>query len=123
MREKNTHYALRITLELSQKSQIVSVQQADVVNGVAEHGYALDAHAEGEAAVLFGVYPAVDQHLWVDHACPQDFQPAGVLARPAAHAAAYDTVNRQVNARLDIREVVAAEAGLALGAEDGAGEG
>ena len=36
---------------------------------MAEHGDALRAHAEGKAAVFFGVVAAVAEHYGVHHAC------------------------------------------------------
>src|SRR5687768_17313717 len=88
-----------VCLELSQEPQVVPVEEPEVVDAVAEHGDALRPHAEGEAAVLVGVYAAVHEHLRVDHPRAHDLQPACVLARPAARPAAPDAVYRQVHAR------------------------
>src|SRR3954454_4665293 len=117
-----THYSLLITLELLQKPQVVPVEQPYIVYAVAQHRYALGAEAEGEAAEVVRVDPAVDQHLWVDHPRTHNLQPACVLARAAAFASADNAVNGQVDARLHVREVIAAEAHLALRSEEGAGQ-
>src|SRR5579871_4180340 len=53
--------------KLLQEAQVVGPELADVVQGVGEHGDALGAHAEGEAAVHGRVVAAVAQHHRVDH--------------------------------------------------------
>src|SRR5215203_6834464 len=98
----NGIYFLPNPLELLQEPQVVTVEQSNVVDAVAQHGDPFGAHAEGEAAVLVGVYAAVDEHLRVDHARAHDLQPACVLACPAAFAAAHDTVDGEVYPRLHV---------------------
>ena len=58
------------------------------------------------------------QHVRMDHAGATHFQPAGVLADPAALAVADGAVDREIDARLDEREEVAAEADAPLRAEE-----
>ena len=44
------------------------------------HGHALQPHAEGKAGVLGGVNAAALQHLRMDHAGPQELNPALAVA-------------------------------------------
>src|SRR6266702_6810120 len=115
-------------LELLEEAQVVLEEEAQVVDAVAEHRHPLDAEAEREAGD-FGGHPAVVEHLRVDHARPEDLQPAGLLARPAALAvfparpAAERARDVDLRAGLDEREVARPEARLRAGAEEGAREG
>ena len=63
---------------------IVFGEQPDVVDAIAEHGEALDAHAPGVAGVDFRVDAAVFENFGMDHAGADDFKPAGVFAEAAA---------------------------------------
>ena len=83
---------------------------ADVVDAVLEHGDALRPHAEGEAGVDVRVVAGGAQHVGVHHARAEDLQP---VAAP---------LDGHVDAGLDEREVVAAEADARLRAEHPAGE-
>ena len=98
---------------------------------VLEHGDALGAEAEGEAGVFIGVVADARQHPGMHHACGHDFDPAAVAADAAAafplilslsKGIAGEAVYGHVHARLDEREVVAAEADAAFFAEEAAGE-
>src|SRR5215813_2785083 len=86
--------------KLAQEAQVVGPELADVVDGVAQHGDALRAHAEGETAELCRVVAAVPQHDRMDHAGAHDLQPARLLAQPAALAGADDAVHVHLNRRL-----------------------
>src|ERR1041385_8827816 len=70
--------------ELVQEAQVVFVEEADVVDAVAQHRHALHAHAEREAGVLLRVVADRFEHRGVDHAAAENFEPARVLARAAA---------------------------------------
>src|SRR5262249_24793798 len=70
-----------VLLKLPQEAQVVGPELADVVDGVAQHGDALRAHAEGETAELCRVVAAVPQHDRMDHAGAHDLQPARLLAQ------------------------------------------
>src|SRR5262249_20593892 len=48
-----------VRLKLPQEAKVVGPELADVVNGVAQHGDALRAHAEGETTELRRVIAAV----------------------------------------------------------------
>src|SRR6266576_2309598 len=65
------------SLELPQYAQVVLEQRADVWDVELDHGAAVEAEAEGEAAPLLGVDADVAQHLGVDHAAAEDLHPAG----------------------------------------------
>src|SRR5205807_8277532 len=109
--------ARRVRLKLSQEAQVIGPELADVVDGVAQHGDALRAHAEGKAAELRRVVAAVAQHHRMYHAGAHDLQPARLLAQPAALAAADDAVHVHLDRRLGEREVAGANTHLAVLAE------
>src|SRR5690242_13838123 len=71
--------------ELLEEAQVVLEERAQVRDAVAQHGKALDAEAEGEACVALRIDAAVLQHVRVDHAAAEHFQPAAlaVLRFPA----------------------------------------
>src|SRR5690606_5041843 len=70
--------------ELTQESDVVFKEEAQIRNPVAQHRQALHPHAKGEAAVGLGVDTAVAKHLGMDHAAAHHLQPAGVATDPAA---------------------------------------
>ena len=95
---------------------------AQVWHAVFEHGEPVDAHAEGEALDLIRVEAAAAQHVGVDHAAAEDFQPVGALAE-AQLAALARTLDVHFRRRLGEGEERGAEAhrhGLDL--EEGAAE-
>src|SRR6267378_2609209 len=61
--------------ELAEEADVVLEKDLDIVDAVLEHGEAIDADAEGEAADLLGVvvYEAVDGGI--DHAGAEEFDP------------------------------------------------
>ena len=67
---------------------------------------------------LLGVVVDEAVHVGVDHAGAHDLQPAGVLARAAAGAAAQAAVHIHLDAGLGEREEVRAHADAAVGAEE-----
>ena len=100
--------------ELPQEPQVVSIEQADVVNAIFDHRRPLDAKAECEAAPLVGVVAAILEHDRVHHPRSAHLQPAGVLAHPATIAMAQDAVHIGLNAGLGEGEVGATNANAAL---------
>src|SRR5712664_1594118 len=109
-------------------ADVVLEEDLDIVDAVLEHGQAIDAHAEGEAADFFRVVfdEAVDGGIY--HAGAEKFNPAGAFALRAG-AAAENAGNIEFDARLGEREITGAEARFHAGAEklfdeifDGAGE-
>src|ERR1700675_1535894 len=122
--------------ELAEEADVVLKENLDVIDLVFQHGQAIDAHAEGEAADFFGV--VVDEAVdgGVDHAGAEEFDPTGAFALVAsaatcgrAAAAAEDAGDVEFDARLGERKVARAKAGFYPGAEelfdeifDGAGE-
>ena len=58
--------------ELIEEADVVLEEVTDVVHSVAEHGNALNTHAEGVATVLVGVDAVVLQNGGVHHAATQD---------------------------------------------------
>src|SRR5690349_5409237 len=122
--------------ELAEEANVVLKKNLDVVDLVFEHGEAIDAHAEGEAADFFGV--VVDEAVdgGIDHAGAEEFDPARAFALGAsaatcgcAAAAAEDAGDVKLDAGLGEREIAGTETSFYTGAEklfdeifDGAGE-
>ncbi len=77
----------RSSLQLFQKPDVIFEKMADIPNSITQHGNALDAHSKRETGIFFTVYIAGFQHVWIDHATPQNFEPAGIFAHVAAFAA------------------------------------
>ena len=73
-------------LELAEEADVVFEVVAEVFDLPLEHGDALDAHTEGEAAVDFGIDAGGTEDVGVDHAAAENLEPAGTLADVAAFA-------------------------------------
>src|ERR1700675_4926718 len=110
--------------ELAEEADVVLKENLDVIDLVFQHGQAIDAHAEGEAADFFGV--VVDEAVdgGVDHAGAEEFNPAGAFAFGAsaaacggATAAAEDAGDVELDAGLSERKIAGAEASFYAGAE------
>src|SRR5262249_50595452 len=98
--------------KLRQESRIVFEEEAHVGDAVAEHRGAFDAEAEGEARVAFGVDAAVGEDVRVDHAGPEDLEPARPLAdatRAARRVGAEDALDVHLGAGFDEGEVARTE--------------
>ncbi len=116
--------------ELIQEAHVAGVEEADVGDAVEDHGDALDAHAEGEAADVFvwgGVEAEAEAFVadgsedgGVDHAAAEEFDPAGVFAFAAALAGAEDAGDLYVGGWLGEGEEGGEEAGFDGRAEEGA---
>src|SRR5919198_1765958 len=104
------------TLKLPQEAEVVVPERADARDAVAELGGALDPHAEREACVLLRVPADELVEIGVDHPRAAHLDPARVLAERAAGAAALEARDVRLHRGLREREVVGAEADLALGA-------
>src|SRR6185436_11180580 len=111
--------------ELAEEADIVLKKDLDVVDLVFEHGQAIDAHAEGEAADFFGVVVNEAVDGGIDHASAEELDPARAFALGAstaagacAGAAAEDAGDVEFDARLGEREIAGAEAGFYSGAEE-----
>ena len=70
-------------LELSQKAEVVVVEQTQVVETKTEEERPLDAHAEREAADPFRIVVDRAEHIRVDHPAAEDLEPPGPLADTA----------------------------------------
>src|SRR5690348_12856882 len=102
--------------ELAEEADVVLKKNLNVVDLVFEHGEAVDAHAEGEAADFFRV--VVDEAVdgWIDHAGAEKLDPAGAFALGAgsatggiAAAAAKDAGDVEFDARLGERKIAGTE--------------
>lgn len=111
-----------VNLKLFQESEVVAPEVAYVFDAVFEHGDAFWPHAEGKTGVGRRVITAVFEDNGVNHATPQDFQPARVFAHLAAIAVAQDTFHVHFRARFGEGEVVGAETHFAVGSKHAAGE-
>ena len=65
-------YSALPRLELLQEAHIVLKEESEVIHPVAEHGYTLYPHAEGETTILTGVDSAGLKHIRVYHTAPED---------------------------------------------------
>src|SRR3954454_9491763 len=65
------------------EADVALEELAQVLDAVAEHQRAVDAHAEGEAGVALGVDAAGGQHPRVDDAAAAPLDPALAAAGPA----------------------------------------
>src|SRR5581483_6410045 len=96
--------------ELRQEAQIALVEQAQVVDAVAEHRQPVGSEAEGEADVAFGIDAAVREHVGMRLARAGDLEPARLSAHAAARAAAEHAAHVDLGRGLGEREERGAEA-------------
>src|SRR5712664_4188445 len=130
------HLLSLLSRKLLQEAHVVLEKDLDVVDAVFEHGQAVDADAEGEAADFFGVVVHETVHGGIDHAGAEEFDPGSAFALGAgsagscgASSAAEGTGDVEFDARLREWEIAGAEAGFHARTEklfyeilDGAGE-
>src|SRR2546422_2995608 len=111
--------------ELAEDAHVVLEKDLDIVDAVLEHGQAVDADAEGEAADFLGVvvYETVDGGI--DHACAEEFDPGGAFAFRAGSAAGRRAGSAtegaggvEFHARAREREIAGAKAGVHAGTEE-----
>ena len=65
-------------LELVDEAQVSFVEHPHIVNVMAEHCDAVNAHAECEALIAAGVNAGAGEYLPVHHAAAEYFQPFAV---------------------------------------------
>ncbi len=82
-------------LELTQKTQIAALQQANIVNAITHHGQTRQPQPERESAPFFRVNVAHAQHIRMHQTAWQQLHPAAVLANRAARAIANQAANIQ----------------------------
>src|ERR1017187_6901012 len=99
-------------LKLFQKPHVVFVEEADVVDAIAEHGDAFDAEAECPASPDGGIIADVLEHLRMHHAAAGDLQP--VLAH------LFHERGGEINlvARLGVAEIMRSETDLYVAAHE-----
>src|SRR6185312_13477307 len=108
-------YSWMRSSELLEETQVVLEERAQIGNTVAQHREALHAEAEGEAGVALRVDAAVPQHVRMDHAAAEHFQPAGRTVRGVP-------ADVHFGRRLGEREIAGAEAHLEIALEERADE-
>src|SRR5579864_789864 len=72
--------------KLLQKSHIPLKEQLQVIEPILQHRYAVHAHAEGEAGYFLGGGGVIHneiEHVGIDHAAAENFDPSSLLARAA----------------------------------------
>src|SRR5260221_6847941 len=110
--------------KLTQETHVVLKQSLDVVNAVCQHGQAIDAHAEGEAADSLRVVVHEAVHSGVHHARAEKLDPARALALgtiSAGSRAAPSTENAgdiELHGGLGEGKIARAEASLHAQAEE-----
>ena len=77
--------------ELFQETDIVLIQQTHVINLILKQRNTLKANAKSKSGIPVRVNAEHLQHMGMDHAAAQDFNPARTLTEPAALAAALET--------------------------------
>jgi hypothetical protein len=108
---------------LREKTQVVAVEVADVVDAVNEHGYPLRPHPEGHPREDVRVVPAVLEDGGVHHAGAADFEPPRPLADAATLSVAENAVHVEFHARFGKGEIASAQPYLPIPAEHLPGEG
>src|SRR5579862_3828593 len=77
---------MRCLRKLPEEADVVLEKDLDVVDAVLEHGQAIHAHAESEAADFFRVVVHETIDGGIDHARAEEFDPAGAFALTAGLA-------------------------------------
>ena len=90
-------------LELVQESNVVLIEQTDIVDLEAAHNHTLQTDAEGVAGVFIRVDAAHLKHLGVNHAAAEDLDPALALAERATVAVAAVALDIHLRRRLGER--------------------
>src|SRR5260370_7266284 len=82
VRQAGACHHLWFLRELAQEADVVLEKDLNIVDAILEHGHAVDADAESEAADFFGVviHEAVD--AGVDNAAPEKFDPDSAFTLP-----------------------------------------
>ena len=96
-------------LELVQESNVVLIEQTDIVDLETAHNHTLQTDAEGVAGVFIRVDAAHLKHLGVNHAAAEDLDPALALAERAAFTVAAVALDIHLRRRLGEREVMRTE--------------
>ena len=102
------------SLKLRQKPHVAIEKEAQIVNAIAEHGHAFEAHTKGEAGVFFGVDAAVFQHEGMHHPATENLDEALTLTQAAALATALEARDVHLGGGLGEGEVVGPETHLGL---------
>ena len=108
-------------LELVEEAKVVLVEKADIVEAVANHGYALQAHTESITTPNRSIVIHRAENLRIDHSCAGDFEPPGSLANPAAFSAA-NTREIVFHARFGKREEMWSESNFSFRPQQFPGE-
>ena len=95
-------------MELLQEAHVVFEEQAQVLHAIAKHGEAFNTETEGITGVFGGVDAGVFEHLRVNHAAAQYFQPLDGTVFIAA------PLDIHLGGRLSEREVRGAETNLKI---------
>src|SRR4030065_656964 len=90
--------------KLLQESQVVLVEQPQVVPPIAHHREALNTESESKAGIALAVDAHVPEYFRMHHAAAQDLQPASPLAHTATAAAADHAFDVGLGRRLGERE-------------------
>src|SRR5262245_45851105 len=104
--------------ELPEEAHVVLDQETQVVDAESHHRDPIDAETERETRVPLGVDPHGLEHRRVHHSGAPELEPAGVLARAAAGAAADAARDVELAARLDEGEVAGTKPDLHVVAEE-----
>src|SRR5579872_3706872 len=101
-----------LSLELSQETQVVAGEEANLPDGILQHGDTLNAHTEGETAIFRWVIANFPQHAWMHHARAEHLDPATILAGATALPVTDGAIDVHLSTWLGEREVAPTEAHL-----------
>src|SRR5437870_5067109 len=104
-------FTVAASSELSQKAQVVLIEEANVGDAVLQHRHALDSHAERKARDRLGIVTDGAEHLGMDEAGSENFEPPRRLAhatriavREPSRAATDHTADVHLRTRLGERK-------------------
>src|SRR3990170_2657914 len=90
-------------------AEIAREEGAQIRHAVFQHGDAVDAEAEGEALIAFGIEPHIAQHVGMHHAAAENLEPLIALAN-ADLVTHFGVADIDFHRRLGEREIARAEA-------------
>ena len=112
-----------IRSELLEETDVVVVEETEIVDAVTDHCKTFDTKTESEAGNSFGIVADVLEDGGIHNARAADFNPAGPFADAATRAAADHAAGVGFDGRFGEGEVMRAETDFRFVAEHVASEG
>src|SRR5215813_2339435 len=108
----------QLSSKLLQESDVIFVQQPDVIQLVPQRAQPIQPQSERESGEFFGIDADCAQHVRVDHSRPAHLYPARPFADAATRAVAFEAGVIDLRARFDEWEIRGAEARACFWAEE-----